>query len=50
MPEQYLAHSANELGEVDLLKDHLTNVAKLASRVRPFSWVRRRSVASGNPP
>jgi CRISPR-associated endonuclease/helicase Cas3 len=30
MSEQYLAHSANELGEVDLLKDHLTNVAKLA--------------------
>ncbi len=36
MPEQYLAHSANDLGEVDLLKDHLTNVAKLAAEYARF--------------
>ncbi len=31
MSEKYLAHSANDLGEVDLLKDHLTSVAELAA-------------------
>ncbi|MHB8202868.1 MAG: CRISPR-associated helicase Cas3', partial [Desulfomonilaceae bacterium] len=36
MPEQYLAHSANDLGEVDLLRDHLTNVAKLAAEYARF--------------
>ena len=39
MSEQYLAHSANDLGEVDLLRDHLTNVAKLAAEYRSYSWV-----------
>ncbi len=31
MSEQYLAHSENDLGAVDLLRDHLTNVAKIAA-------------------
>lgn len=36
MNESYLAHSANDLGEVDLLKDHLMNVARMAATYARF--------------
>ncbi len=32
MPQRYLAHSANEAGKVQLLRDHLENVAKEAGK------------------
>jgi CRISPR-associated helicase Cas3/CRISPR-associated endonuclease Cas3-HD len=47
MSGQYLAHSANDLGEVDLLRDHLTNVARLAAQYGRFLGFENEALLAG---